>query len=492
MSLPTPLQQRRMHLPLAGGTMAPPAGYEKIRQNPRALWNILASLVLFLGTLVLADMRMAFFILMVVVFTSCMVFAFISFHEALFLFAFAIPIEQGFFLYAGARYNSLSYLVLLMVAVWVLRFGRTIRGAGLSDLEKIVAAWILWSGISLLWSRNLMVGSGILWCNLGGLVILYGFSRGFRNLRQILQCMWYYIGGAVFIISVLMPLYKMGAAYVRVGNRYIPSAIGLGYGFAPHDISRTASVAMICALCLWQFDPSKSRRKVALILALIFGVIVPLTLSRGTLISQAVAILAWVMLRSGQKKWRDQIKKLVMTTVLIASVAGLVGYINRDAVMERVDQTRSEYEVGNMQQMTTGRSRIWTAGLHFFLENPVLGLGLGSFPIMYSLRAGDIVRAAHNEYVKIAAELGLPGFMLLCIWIFGYGWKSWRLKSLRHVTFAWWIVFALVIGTHDLGRGKDFWMTLGFIAALTQLERDLALRSRTAAQAAAVVRPNPS
>lgn len=68
------------------------------------------------------------------------------------------------------------------------------------------------------------------------------------------------------------------------------------------------------------------------------------------------------------------------------------------------------------------RTTVWRAGLQMIGENPLLGVGIGNFKarvIFYEGPDFDKVQSmAHNTYVELAAELGIPGlFAFLMILI---------------------------------------------------------------------------
>jgi O-antigen ligase len=69
----------------------------------------------------------------------------------------------------------------------------------------------------------------------------------------------------------------------------------------------------------------------------------------------------------------------------------------------------------------TGRMQIWRRGVGYMLQFPVFGVGAGNFnaaegtlsPFAERQQYGRGVKwnAAHNSYVQIGAELGIPGLL---------------------------------------------------------------------------------
>jgi O-antigen ligase len=55
-------------------------------------------------------------------------------------------------------------------------------------------------------------------------------------------------------------------------------------------------------------------------------------------------------------------------------------------------------------------------GLRMFLKRPILGWGVGTFPIVYpefrSFYTTFFVNQAHNDYLQLLVETGLAGFLI--------------------------------------------------------------------------------
>ncbi len=76
------------------------------------------------------------------------------------------------------------------------------------------------------------------------------------------------------------------------------------------------------------------------------------------------------------------------------------------------------------QEAITNRAVVWKAGWRMFRSNPLLGVGLGNFkPLVaqYEDASPRVRSLAHNSYLEIGAELGLPSLLVfLAILFCGY------------------------------------------------------------------------
>lgn len=95
-----------------------------------------------------------------------------------------------------------------------------------------------------------------------------------------------------------------------------------------------------------------------------------------------------------------------------------------DYVVERVTRaedavTAGEDRLDAINEEGGGRLDFWRAGLAVIADNPILGVGYAQSPrVLGEARYLGEPRPLHNLYLQTAAEMGIPGLILL-FWFFG-------------------------------------------------------------------------
>jgi O-antigen ligase len=123
-------------------------------------------------------------------------------------------------------------------------------------------------------------------------------------------------------------------------------------------------------------------------------------------------VLAVLLLRSRHGHWKNA---LMLGAVLLV-VTGFLVWLGGNDLTQRLVSIHSEAR----QEITGGmRTAIDRDGLHMFLKRPILGWGLGTFPIVYpqfrSFYTTFFVNQAHNDYLQLLVETGVAGF-LIALW----------------------------------------------------------------------------
>jgi len=162
--------------------------------------------------------------------------------------------------------------------------------------------------------------------------------------------------------------------------------------------------------------------------AVVMGVAVALSLSRGGIISIAAAMMFLLFMSVRLPKRRREASKfkipplvsqLAIVLVLIGTVVGGLLWIGADPVIKRVTEGQVSSEGAPKETFFSSRGWVWRDTFTMIRANPIFGVGLGAyetaFPI-YTRSDGSLrVPQAHNDYLQIVADCGIAGG-IIAIW----------------------------------------------------------------------------
>ncbi|MDX8031995.1 O-antigen ligase family protein [Lentzea sp. BCCO 10_0856] len=165
---------------------------------------------------------------------------------------------------------------------------------------------------------------------------------------------------------------------------------------------------LVGALPLLVALPARGRSRIVLLLlgaVLVAGTAA--TFSRGGGIALACA-LVWLIVR------RALPVRAVVVTAAVTGLAALVFAGVAQAELSRAFQEKSHIAGTNADT----RMLRWQAAARMLTDAPVLGVGPGGFRQEYAAASHNAeideqTPVAHNLFLEVAAELGLPGFALL-------------------------------------------------------------------------------
>ncbi len=158
---------------------------------------------------------------------------------------------------------------------------------------------------------------------------------------------------------------------------------------------------MLLALLLFAWS------RLAWLERLLFGIILALmaymlllTQSRGALLGTGVALLCLVALRWPRQGWMTV---PVLTTVLIT--------VPLEKFNPLLDATFGPNALSGLD----ARMEIWSQALHMVRDFAYTGIGMGSFgrvaDLRYPFSFRGIVPHAHNLFLQVAVDLGVPGLV---------------------------------------------------------------------------------
>jgi O-antigen ligase len=224
-------------------------------------------------------------------------------------------------------------------------------------------------------------------------------------------------------------------------------------GFDPNDLGITLAIALTFALYL-----SVRTRGLAAWLARLAAVVliaaILLTGSRAALVASLVNAL-FVALAWRQTTWAQRASSIALLLLLIVGALKLAPAATR----KRLATLPEEATEGTLHD----RTRIWKAGVHLFKRHPLLGVGLGAYPkaAYPELR---IHYNAHNTFLSVLVETGIPGFILWGALLAAIVWfASLLAASERALWFTALAVWAVAVLTVTWEHRKPTWLIFALI-----------------------------
>ena len=368
-----------------------------------------------------------------------------------------------YFLLAGGllRYNSFNYILVL---VMLLSWKRFLRWRDLP--VRLLAALLVLLGVELLYSAGPAFGIQHIANAVGFFGLLVFMERASRSDQPwismaLVSATTAGLGGLVFFLQG-----------EELQDRINPNA----WAYFP-----LAALLAIC-LAIGRRGASRNVRLVLLVLAAVNAGWVFLSGSRGTSLVAIVAVL-YSLSRS-----RRFLTAAALTLVMLGLGVLAVGFFGDRA--ERSLQRVGKFfdPAYSLSSKTSGRWDLARAGMHLFVEHPLTGIGTGSFASEW-MRLSDLGGMsqyglgrevqAHSGWIKVAAENGAPGLLLLIAFVGSFTLIGWRYRARGALPIGLLASLTLSVGFLSTEfQPKALWF---LTAAATLILRRTAARRRPAA-----------
>lgn len=319
-------------------------------------------------------------------------------------------ISRAYLLTGGLfRWNTLNYW-LLIVMLFSLPFLLHLHDPQTRLLQGLLLVLI----VGLAFSSDSRTGLQDVFniATLFGLMAYFARSAGSRDA-------WYWMAIVTGVLA------GMGGAAFYLEREGLPEINPNAWSFFP----LTALFAV--ALAFSVAGGRRGRYPLAL-LGAVNMVWVFLSGSRGSLLI-GVVCLVFILL---QLRKSGGALPIVATAVLVAMVVASQFISEESLAVHRLDKLfDSRY---SMTGRTSGRSDLALGGWYIFREHPLLGVGTGGFGYSWmNLKTLEGISGfkeaeyapAHSGWIKILAENGIPGFLILLAFVLSFaaiGWKRRR------------------------------------------------------------------
>lgn len=264
-------------------------------------------------------------------------------------------------------------------------------------------------------------------------IVVLGIVETHEDLEKLTLWM---LGGAAVITVLLNPFYVLAGGYeIDFGGRIRIMGVG------QHENPFSFYLLTVILLCFTRYS-LRGHQYRYLVLAGVCAVWMVLTLTRITFLATCAGLLGLAFYTAiVERKYRP----LVVGSIVL----GGIGFALAPMVLERTlgyVATFGElvYYIGHPIQLYEainwqGREIFWPLLFGFYLESPLVGLGLGSSTaILLEHFPPEWGTVPHNEYLRLLVEAGIVGVILFALAI-----------------SIWW--FAMIrMGRSDVPLAREF------------------------------------
>ena len=330
---------------------------------------------------------------------------------------------------SGYHFANLPKLVILLTSAAVVAISLFVRALTAPEgINPIPLPLLMLVFLSVLqWSRALspLEASILLFCMVGSVTISFGLTTAGQDRDQVVRVV-VVVAGVVSLIGVLETL-GVSAAQLRSAGR--PSA----------TIGFRNTAAAYAAGCL-PFAVYLATRRSALdrlsgaISAPIIILFILYTRSRGAWVGISLAAIVaagWWLFVGGRGRKALPGRSVAITAAVLGAVTLLATMQPsfEDTTVSRLDEKKQSIEATVSSFTTLGGDRdrlaIWKHTVEMISAYPI-GVGLGNWSAFYPaydrggvLHLNSSPRRPHNDFLWIAAELGIAGLGLFLVILFG-------------------------------------------------------------------------
>jgi|SRR5450830_61162 len=320
---------------------------------------------------------------------------------------------------SGSIYNSFVLLYVIITAATIVLALEIYRGdkrsRELGPIAWPLAAFVVWSAISLIWSMDIRRGSTELDAALLPFTFFALALARLRWSRRLLQ------GLLVQLVSMALVFALVGVYQYETrdifwnpkvinSNAYAPFFRVNSVFWDPSIYGRFLVLAILACLALVVTRVGRPWLAVATVVIAALWIGLALSFSQSSFTALVVGVVAAALVA-----WRRRAAiPLVALSMLIVPIA----LVTPQARARVLDGTKSD-----LSSITSTRSTLVEHGIQIAADHPLIGVGIGGFRRAYADLIGLSGRslrkaASHTTPVTVAAEEGVIGLALF-LWLLG-------------------------------------------------------------------------
>lgn len=245
------------------------------------------------------------------------------------------------------------------------------------------------------------------------ILLLHLAARSLRGQAQ-LDRLFTLASLATSLVAFYGILQAKGIDFLKLERPFIPVSTLGNTGFAAEYLITTIPLILVA------FDLARGPWRKGLLGGSLFLAFAHLflTKSRGGWVALTIALTVMGLLgRKGPKaRGQEAVKKRLMVITALGGMALLLTLLFPGLLSQTLKRAASIFDPSDPPNRV--RLLIWGSTLKMIAQNPLFGVGAGNYELVYPhfrtveewrLSTRLVVGEAHNDYLQIAAELGLLG-----------------------------------------------------------------------------------
>lgn len=279
-----------------------------------------------------------------------------------------------------------------------------------------------------------------------GIAALYCYNRNITK-AQLQQVLW---SLAMPVVAMTTYLYFYTPATQSVLNG-TASNFALSGGFGPNQVSTALGIGMFAVFT--QILIHSKNRFLLIVNVLLLGLITYraiITFSRGGVLTALLISIAFVYAYFQGVSFSRK-RNLVGYIAVIAGVLFLTWFITSIRTRGLIDMRYANKDAAGRvkEDLSTGRKELISSELTFFLDNPIMGIGVGKTKEYREEKYG-ILAATHNEVSRLLSEHGIFGVAALIILVLTP--FTYRLQNRKNYLFFSFLGFWFLTINHSSMR----------------------------------------
>lgn len=373
--------------------------------------------------------------------------------------------------FGDSRVNILFFAGILLLLIWMpLEYGARY-------INTQVAGQVICGGLILLLIREKnntfykypLWAISIFWISVLGFSFAFSIAR-LASLEELMRNImyislpliifsWATSDNRIKLLSYTVLLTGTLVSLIAIYSFLSDYIKTLAFNPVSSPLSRTndlgAYMLLIFPLALSSFlyeDKSPVEKVLYALASILSFITIMLTFSRGIWVSTLIAIFLIIILG------RKILKKNLIYLGLFSILGAIPIILKWETIVNRLLSLQNIFLTA--ENSIEWRKSLLRGSLRIFLDHPVFGTGLNSFPFIYSLyqeRAGFFSINPHNYYLQLLAETGVVGFITFVV----------LALSIIYMSFK---AFA---NSENIFKGISLGLLVGIISSLIHISVDI-------------------